>query len=447
MLISDITRTACAERRCARARSGWRKFMQASAEGIVFHKDGFITDVNPPLLALLGLHARRDAGPRDAGLRRARPAAQRVAEVIAARATRSLTKRRCCTATARRIPVEFIVRTMHYQGERLRMTIVRDIRDRLAAQARIHHLAHHDALTGLPNRARLHRAARRRCMAARTARAARRWRCCSSTSTTSSASTIRSATWSGDALLQTVARAHHRHAARRRPRGALRRRRIRACCWPATRRPQAAAARWRDKLLAAIGAPVQVEGVSISVTPSIGVALFPARRRTPAELLIKHADTAMYHAKSRGRAQLPLLRAGDGRGRLRRAGAGEPARAGACSDGEFELHFQPQFALRRRRAASAARRCCAGPTRERGLLGPDAFIPVAEAQRLILPIGQWVLREAVRWAQRWHTLGWAQRAGGGEPVDAAVPGRRTSSKRSSRCWPTRAPAAACSSSS
>ena len=51
-----------------------------------------------------------------------------------------------------RIPVEFIVRTMIRNGERMRMTIVRDIRDRHAAQARIHHLAHHDALTGLPNR-------------------------------------------------------------------------------------------------------------------------------------------------------------------------------------------------------------------------------------------------------------------------------------------------------
>ena len=50
------------------------------------------------------------------------------------------------------IPVEFIVRTVHYQGEKLRMTIVRDIRDRIEAQARIHHLAHHDPLTGLPNR-------------------------------------------------------------------------------------------------------------------------------------------------------------------------------------------------------------------------------------------------------------------------------------------------------
>ena len=51
-----------------------------------------------------------------------------------------------------RIPVEFIVRTMEMEGESLRMTIVRDIRDRVAAQARIQHLAHHDSLTQLLNR-------------------------------------------------------------------------------------------------------------------------------------------------------------------------------------------------------------------------------------------------------------------------------------------------------
>ncbi|WP_163115970.1 PAS domain S-box protein, partial [Acinetobacter baumannii] len=51
-----------------------------------------------------------------------------------------------------RVPVELIMRTMERDGEKLRMAVVRDIRDRLASEARIQHLAHHDGLTGLLNR-------------------------------------------------------------------------------------------------------------------------------------------------------------------------------------------------------------------------------------------------------------------------------------------------------
>ncbi len=190
VLIADITRHRLAESSIRESEERLAKFMQASVEGIVFHKDGIITDANPPLLQMLGYTAGDVIGHSNLEFIAADYRA-RVSQVVAEGAEISYD-----SALVHRdgtvIPVEFIVRTMVYQSERLRMTIVRDIRDRLAAQARIHYLAHHDALTGLPNRAafveRVETAInRRRAPAAR-------WRCFLSISTTSSGSTIRSAT-------------------------------------------------------------------------------------------------------------------------------------------------------------------------------------------------------------------------------------------------------------
>ena len=299
-------------------------------------------------------------------------------------------------------------------GERLRMTIVRDIRDRQAAQARIHHLAHHDALTGLPNRMSFMGS-------------------CSSMVAAEAEGTRLALLFIdldhfkrvndslghlvGDAAAHRRG-AHPRQPARHRRGGALRRRRVHGA---AARRPSRE--QQRDdvdevarKLLAAIEVPVNAEGRPISVTPSIGVAFFPGDAGTPDEL-IKNADSAMYLAKSRA-GQPPVLRRGIAdsayaalvlEGQLRIA----------LERGEFELYFQPQLRLRDGVLVS-----CEALLRwnhpERGLLLPDQFIPVAERQRLMLAIGQWALTEAALRAALGRA-GTGRGAGGGEPLDGAVP--------------------------
>ena len=150
VLISDITRHRRAEAALRDSEERLAKFMHASAEGIVFHKAGIITDANPPLLALLG-HTMEQLLGRSPLDFIAPDHHARVIEVMTSGQEISYDSM-ALHADGSRLPVEFIVRTMVYQGERLRMTIVRDMRDRAEAQARIQHLAHHDALTGLPNR-------------------------------------------------------------------------------------------------------------------------------------------------------------------------------------------------------------------------------------------------------------------------------------------------------
>jgi predicted signal transduction protein with EAL and GGDEF domain len=171
----------------------------------------------------------------------------------------------------------------------------------------------------------------------------------------------------------------------------------------------------------------------ISVTPSIGIALFPEHGGTPAEL-IKHADTAMYHAKSGGRARCRLLRARDGRHRLGRTGDGKPA-----DPGRARWRVRARVPAPAGAAATTASMGVEALVRwnhpERGLVAPDEFIPVAEARLLILPISHWVLQQALGSAVRWQQTGAVRRAGGREPVQPAVSGAGLCGDGRRRRWP------------
>ena len=412
VLISDITRHRESDAALRDSEERLAKFMHASAEGIVFHLGGFITDANPPLLALLGCTLLELMGRST--LEFVAPSQrQRVAEVIAAGLEISYDSA-LLHRDGRELPVELIVRTMHFNGERLRMTIVRDLRDREQAQQRIQHLALHDALTGLPNRMAFDTRAQ-----ALLAQAQSRGETLAlmfidldhfKRVNDSLGHSV------GDVLLQTVA-ARITHTLRTQDanpndsplaRGADLVARFGGDEFvlllagnPALAAVQAVAA----KLLAEIGAPLEVEGALISVTPSIGVAMYPEHGATPAEM-IKHADIAMYRAKQHGRAHCSFFE--PAMAELARAELAMESRlAQAIRDGEFLLHFQPQLSLADGRLLGVEA-LVRWLHPERGLVGPDEFIPVAEARRLILPIGTWVLHEALRCAVRWHASGLAR---------------------------------------
>jgi len=403
VLISDISKHRLAEQAVRESEERLAKFMQASAEGIVFHRDGFITDANPPVCELIGYPLKELLGRRTLEF----IAPDHVAKVAAVIASGQETGYESVLLDkhGQRIPVEFIVRTMMRGGERLRMTIVRDIRDRHAAQARIHHLAHHDALTGLPNRLSF--------MTHLTQQMA----------PTAEGDAPRLALLFidldhfkrvndslghlvGDTLLRTVAA---RITAGLRATDLVSR--FGGDEFVVLLSGLAPGAQHRgdaeevaQKLLAGIGAPLNAEGRPLSVTPSIGVALYPGDGDSPDEL-VKHADSAMYLAKARGRANHQFF----DRGMANSAYAElvmEGQLAQALERDEFVLHFQPQVRARDG-GLVGAEALIRWNHPERGLLLADAFIPLAEQRQLMLPIGQWVLAEAARCAVRWREMGLA----------------------------------------
>jgi diguanylate cyclase (GGDEF)-like protein/PAS domain S-box-containing protein len=400
VLVADITKFRVAERAVRESEERLAKFMDASIEGIVFHRDGIIVDVNPPICALTGYPIEEMLGRRTIDF----VAPDEVAKVLNAIASGQdiAYESAIVDKHGQRIPVEFIVRTMVRGGERLRMAIVRDIRDRRTAQARIHHLAHHDALTGLPNRMSFMAQIEAHLHGSRVAADVLALLFIDLDHFKRVNDSL--GHLAGDTLLRTTAE---------RIVGALRATDVVSrfggdefmvllAGLGAGGQPRRHAEEVAAKLLHAIQAPLTAESWPISVTPSIGIAMFPEDGETPDEL-VKHADTAMYLAKSRGRANYQFFDRGMA-GSAFAALVMEGELAQAFDRGEFELRFQPQVCASTGRVVGVeALIRWAHP--ERGLLLPDAFIPVAERQRLMLPIGQWVLREAIACASRWRTQG------------------------------------------
>jgi diguanylate cyclase (GGDEF)-like protein/PAS domain S-box-containing protein len=142
-----------------------------------------------------------------------------------------------------------------------------------------------------------------------------------------------------------------------------------------------------DKILQYLACPFFIGGRDLFVTASVGVALYPTDG-TDAEALFKFAESAMYHAKKVGRNNFQFY-------------AREFTLRKALKHGELELYYQPQVDLQTGEVigAEALLRWHRPGV---GLVGPDAFIPIAEDSGLILEIGRWVVSTACRAAVRWN---------------------------------------------
>ena len=157
-----------------------------------------------------------------------------------------------------------------------------------------------------------------------------------------------------------------------------------------------------ERIAGELRPPFNLNGNSLSLTCSIGISMFPDHGKD-AETLIKNADVAMYASKSRGRNVFSFFSEDMTAQAVERLQLGNSMR-GAMDREEFYLVFQPEFNLR-----SGAVSCWEALLRwkhpELGLVPPDRFIPIAEANGMIVPLGEWVLRTACQHARGWHKVG------------------------------------------
>jgi diguanylate cyclase (GGDEF)-like protein/PAS domain S-box-containing protein len=144
-----------------------------------------------------------------------------------------------------------------------------------------------------------------------------------------------------------------------------------------------------EKLGIAIGLPCHIDGADFHCTASIGIRLFHAQETV--EELLKHADLAMYQAKTAGRNTLrffdPAMQA-----RLDERSELENELRKALKHQQLQLYYQPQLNAAGRIVGAETLLRWRHPLR--GMVAPDTFIPLAEDSGLILPIGRWVLETA-----------------------------------------------------
>jgi diguanylate cyclase (GGDEF)-like protein len=153
-----------------------------------------------------------------------------------------------------------------------------------------------------------------------------------------------------------------------------------------------------ERVIEALRAPYEIAGRQIVIGASVGIALAPADGESEDDL-IRNADLALYRSKADGRCTYRFFEQGMDAGLQMRRALEADLRKGLIA-GEFELHYQPIIRL-----PSGEITACEALPRwthpQKGMIMPDIFIPLAEEAGLIVQLGEWVIREACRAATQW----------------------------------------------
>lgn len=367
-----------------------RGLVNASLEGMIIVRGDEIVDVNERFVSLCGRTAIELANRRVTELfaqDRERPGDRR--------AFGGSCELELLHADGRRIPVEYMCRTIEYRGRECDVIFVRDLSQRKEAERTIEHLAHHDALTDLSNRSSFDRRMAQ-AIAVASARNEPLAVLCLDLDRFKAVNDI-FGHGEGDRILRKVADI------------------LRAACGegdtiarlggdefailqPSAGQPEAAR-QLSERILRLFAEEMDTSRDPMAVGVSIGVAIYPTDGAT-ADRLCNNADTALYRAKRTGKGVACFFDAEmDAAVRMRRHMENDLRHA--VIRRQLFLEYQPLVDVRDDRVVGyEALLRWRHP--DRGLVSPSVFIPIAEESGSIIQIGEWVLEQACLEAVRWH---------------------------------------------
>ena len=295
-------------------------------------------------------------------------------------------------------PMELRVSEVYLDGQRQFIGIMRDITERKAAEAKIIHLAHYDALTDLPNRLLVQDRIQQTIAWARRSGAQFAVMFIDLDKFKSINDSLGHDV--GDRLLQMVA---HRLTESLRAEDTVGRQGgDEFIVLLASLSAAEDAALVAQKILGVLSAPFIINGQDLRTGASIGIAVYP-QDGADVETLLKNSDTAMYYAKDAGRSNFQFF------ARAMNAAAAErllleSSLRHAIERGELLLHYQPLVNIADG-SIVATEALARWNHPELGLVAPARFIPVAEDSGLIVPLGEWVLRQACSQLKQWREQG------------------------------------------
>jgi diguanylate cyclase (GGDEF)-like protein/PAS domain S-box-containing protein len=275
-------------------------------------------------------------------------------------------------------------------------TVVRDVTEQRKAKQTLHHMAFHDALTGLPNRSLFDTLAQAAIDKKKQQEAAilfmdlDRFKLANDTH----------GHQAGDEILKETAR---------RLEGAVEEADILArfggdeFLLLIRRDSKEEIAQTAEQLQAAIAAPFHLDGHDMYLHASIGISLYPNSGCT-LDVLIRQADLAMYETKKAGRNGITFYNESMQANTTRRMLLEDGLRK-AIIDGEFQLHYQPKIMLATGDIAGMEA-LLRWHHPDLGMISPGEFIPIAEETELIIPLSEWTLREACRQNKEWQDNGY-----------------------------------------
>ena len=386
------SRAAREAARLKASESRFRQLADSTFEGILIHVDGRIVDVNAAMSDLAGVALAQLIGREvmDCVAETSRPILRKNLETGMSVACEIEIK----NADGTLIPAEVLTRTVQFEDGPAKVSAVRDIRERKEAEERIRHMAHHDTLTGLPNRRmfidRLHQVLARSKRDGTTVAVL-----CLDLDRFKHVNDLGGHA-AGDELLKQVAQ-RLADSIRTEDTAARLGGDEFAIIQVGVAHPDGPGI-MAERLVKAISKPFDLGSQQTMIGTSIGISLHPGDGEE-ADDLVRAADTALYRAKEAGRGTFRFFEA-EMDIRLQERRMLERDLRQALAEQQLRVHYQP-LADCGRGEIVGFEALVRWTHPEHGPISPVQFIPLAEECGLIMPLGAWVMRRACSDATTW----------------------------------------------